>query len=148
MSVAKAEALTGSKKAAILLVLLGDDVATSIYRTLPQREVRLITEEIAELGFVAPETAGLVLEEYHDLTLTQDFLAQGGQDQASKMLVKAFGEQGAKDLLVQVSQAQEAGVQNMDTLQKTDPQQLAKFIQGEHPQTIALVLAHLSAKAA
>jgi len=148
MAAQKSEPLSGPRKAAILLVLLGDDAATSIYRTLPEHQVRLLTEQIAELDFVPPDTAGAVLEEYHNLSLTQDFVAQGGNDQASKMLVKAFGERGAKDLLEQVSQAQEAGVQSMDTLQKTDPQQLAKFIQGEHPQTIALVLAHLSAKAA
>ena len=148
MSAPKGDPLTGPRKAAILLVLLGDDIATTIYRALPENQVRVITEEIAELDFVPPEVAGNVLEEYHRLSLTQDFVAQGGHEQASKLLVRAFGEQGAKDLLDQVNQAQEASAQNLDALQKTDPQQLAKFIQGEHPQTIALVLAHLNAKAA
>ena len=64
------------------------------------------------------------------------------------MLVKAFGEQTARTLLDQVTKAQEASSQNLDTLQKTDPQQLVKFIQGEHPQTIALVMAHLNTRAA
>jgi len=148
MSAPKGDPLTGPRKAAILLVLLGDDIATTIYRALPENQVRVITEEIAELDFVPPEVAGNVLEEYHRLSLTQDFVAQGGHEQASKLLVRAFGEQGAKDLLDQVNQAQEASAQNLDALQKTDPQQLAKFIQGEHPQTIALVLALLNAKAA
>src|SRR2546426_11317625 len=130
MAAQKSEPLAGPRKAAILLVLLGDDAATSIYRSLPEHQVRVITEQIAELDFVAPETAGIVLEEYHKLTLTQDFVAQGGHEQASKLLVKAFGEQGAKDVLDQANRAQEASQQNLDTLQKTDPQQLAKFIQG------------------
>src|SRR5215470_14712641 len=104
----KSEPITGPRKVAILLVLLGDDAASSIYRSLPEHQVRVITEQIAELEFVPPETAGMVLEEYHKLSLTQDFVAKGGHDQASKMLVKAFGEQGAKDVLEQANKAQEA----------------------------------------
>jgi flagellar motor switch protein FliG len=87
-----------------------------------------------------------VLQEYHQLSLTQDYLAQGGQEYANQLLVKAFGKDGAKPLLEQVLQAQEASVANLDSLQKADPTQLVKFIEGEHPQTIALVLAHLGAR--
>jgi flagellar motor switch protein FliG len=140
--------LPGKKKAAILLVLLGEEVAASVYKNLPEVEVRLITQEIADLEYVSPDAASHVLQEYHRLTLTQEYLSQGGQEYASKLLVKAFGEAGAKSLLDDVLRAQEASAQNLDALQKTDPSQLAKFIQGEHPQTIALVLAHLNAKAA
>jgi flagellar motor switch protein FliG len=89
-----------------------------------------------------------VLKEDHELSLTQQYLAQGGPDYANKLLVKAFGEVEASALIEEVTRIQELSVQNLDTLQKADPQQLAKFIQGEHPQTIALVLAHLSPKAA
>jgi flagellar motor switch protein FliG len=115
---------------------------------LPETELRIITQEIAELDYVSPQTAAKVLEEYHELSLTQEYLAQGGPDYANKLLVKAFGDQGAQALIEEVSRAQELSAQNLDTLQKTDPQQLAKFIQGEHPQTIALVIAHLNTKAA
>jgi flagellar motor switch protein FliG len=140
--------MNGLRKAAVLLVLLGDEAAASLYKTLTEEDLRLLTQEIAELGYVSPEMAAQVLQEYHRLTITQEYLAQGGPDYATKVLVKAFGETGAKSLLDQVIQAQEAVARNLDTLQKADPQQLAKFIQGEHPQTIALVLAHLSAKTA
>ena len=140
--------LTGPRKAAILLIVLGDDAAKTVYQTLTETQLRVITQEIAELEYVSPEVANGVLQEYQRLSLTQAFVAQGGHDQASKLLVKAFGEQGAKNLLQEVTRAQEASAQNLDTLQKTDPQQLAKFIQGEHPQTIALILAHLNARAA
>jgi flagellar motor switch protein FliG len=140
--------ITGKRKAAILLVLLGDDAATHVYKNLPETELRIITQEIAELDYVSPQTAAKVLEEYHELSLTQEYLAQGGPDYANKLLVKAFGDQGAQALIEEVSRAQELSAQNLDTLQKTDPQQLAKFIQGEHPQTIALVIAHLNTKAA
>lgn len=141
-------AIAGKKKAAILLVLLGDDVAATVYKHLPDAEVRKITQEISDLEYISPEIASKVLREYHRLSLTQDYLAQGGQEFATKLLVKAFGEQGAQELLEEVNRAQEASVQNLDTLQKTDPHQLAKFIQGEHPQTIALILAHLNSKVA
>lgn len=141
-------ALNGRRKAAILLVLLGDDVAAGVYKMLPSTELREITQEIAELEYVSPKIATHVLEEYHKLALTQEYLAQGGMDYASKLLVKAFGEHGARALLEEVSKSQEASAQNLDTIQKTDPSQLVKFLQGEHPQTIALVLAHLNPRAA
>jgi len=140
--------LTGTRKAAILLVLLGDDVASLIYKNLSEEDLRVITQEISELSQISPEIAEAVLEEYHRLTVTQDYLLQGGPDYASRLLIRAFGEAGARSLLDQVTQAQEMGMRNISTLQKADPEQLAKFIQAEHPQTIALVLAHLSIKAA
>ena len=140
--------LTGTRKAAILLVLLGDEVASLIYKNLSEEDLRVITQEISDLSQISPEIAEAVLEEYHRLTLTQDYLLQGGPDYASRLLVRTFGEAGAKALLDQVTQAQEMGLRNISTLQKADPEQLAKFIQGEHPQTIALVLAHMSSKAA
>jgi len=140
--------LAGKRKAAILLVLLGDEVAATVYKHLPDSEVRQVTQEIAELEYISPDIAANVLREYHRLAITQDYLAQGGQEYARRLLVKAFGDQGARELLAEVGRAQEASAQNLDTLQKADPQQLAKFIQGEHPQTIALILAHLNAKVA
>jgi flagellar motor switch protein FliG len=140
--------MTGLRKAAILMVLLGDEAASALYRHLSEEGLRQVTAEIAELEYISPETAAGVLEEYHRLTLTQQYLAQGGPDYAQKLLVKAFGETGAQNLLAQVMQVQEARAHKLDSLQKADPQQLAKFVQGEHPQTIALVLAHLEPKSA
>ncbi len=142
------EQLTGKKKAAILLVLLGDEAAAGVYRSLPEEELRAITREISELEYISPELGAAVLTEYYKLSVTQNYLSQGGHEFASRLLIKAFGDQGAKVLIEEVTRAQEASAQSLDTLQKTDPRQLAQFIQGEHPQTIALVLAHLNAKAA
>lgn len=142
------EPLSGTRKAAILLVLLGDEAATRVYRTLPGTEVRTLTQEIAELDYVSAQVAADVMQDYQRLMMTQGYLAQGGQEYANKLLVRAFGEQTAKALLEEVGKAQEESAYSLDTVQKTDPQQLAKFIQGEHPQTIALILAHLNAKAA
>lgn len=140
--------LTGIRKAAILLVLLGDDAASEVFRHLSTPEVQRLTQEIAELSYISSEEAAHVLQEYHRLSLTQDYLAQGGQEYANQLLVKAFGKEGANALLEQVLQVQEANALNLDTLQKADPTQLVKFVEGEHPQTIALVLAHLGARTA
>ena len=139
---------TGLNKAAILMVLLGEDAASEIYRHLPPTEVEQITKEIAGLDYVNPEMGLVVLEEFHRLVLTGDYISQGGTDYANKLLVKAFGKEGARELLQQVSQAAEISGSRLDSLRKADPQQLAKFIEGEHPQTIALILAHLESKQA
>jgi flagellar motor switch protein FliG len=89
-----------------------------------------------------------ILEEFYKLGVTQDYVAQGGNEYAQKVLVKAFGEDGARQLLNQVSRAAEVSASKLDSLQRADPQQLAKFLAGEHPQTIALILAHFDAKPA
>lgn len=138
----------GLHKAAILLVLLGEEIASQIYRNLPEREIEGLTQEIAALDYIDPESALTVLEEYHRMAVTQEYLAQGGTDYARKLLVKAFGEEGAQQLLVQVTRAAEMSASKLDSLQKADPQQLAKFLEAEHPQTIALILAHLDSKQA
>lgn len=142
------EVLDGRRKAAILLVILGEDVATEIFRQLPQSDVELLTRSIAEMRHVDSSTALGVLEEYHRLALTESYVAQGGTDYAQKLLIKAFGEESAGLLLRQVTQAQESSAGQLASLQKSDPQQLARFLEGEHPQTIALILAHLEAKQA
>jgi flagellar motor switch protein FliG len=138
----------GAHKAAILLVLLGEDAASQIYRHLPPGEVEQITQEIARMQAVDSATALAVLEEFERLVMAGDYLAQGGADYANKLLIKAFGADGAKELLRQVSATAEVNSGRLDSLRKADPQQLAKFIEGEHPQTIALILAHLEAKQA
>ncbi len=138
----------GVRKAAIVLVMLGEEAASLIYRQLPPEEVEQVTKEIAGLGYVDSETALGVLEEFDRMVLTGHYLAQGGTEYANKLLIKAFGKEGAQELLRQVSQAAEQSATRLDSLQKADPLQLAKFIEGEHPQTVALVLAHVDAKQA
>jgi flagellar motor switch protein FliG len=144
----ESKSLSGIRKAAIFLVVLGDEAASAVYKNLPEEDLRNLTEEITELDFISPEIAANVLQEYHHLSMTQEYLAQGGPAYATQLLMKSFGEAGARSLLDQVMKAQEDASRNLVTLQKADPQQLAKFIQGEHPQTIALVLAHMSGKTA
>jgi len=138
----------GLQKAAILMVLLGEEAASHIYRNLPENDVQRLTRRIAELEHFKPAAAIAVLEEYYQLTLTQGYLAEGGPEYAQKLLVKAFGEGGAKRLLDQVSNAMEQNAVHLESLQDADPQQLAKFLEVEHPQTIALILAHLNSRQA
>src|SRR5581483_2264212 len=118
------------------------------YRHLAEHDLQQLTQAIAELEYVDPDTALTVLEEYHRMAITQDYLTQSGNDYAQKLLVKAFGDDGARQLLRQVSHAAEMSASKLDSLQKSDPQQLAKFLEGEHPQTIALIMAHLDPKQA
>lgn len=140
--------VSGVKKAAILMVLLGDEAAAEIYRYLSKDEVQKLTEEITELPAISPEIAAAVLEEYYQLMVTQSYLAQGGTEYATRLLISAFGEKDAKELLDQVLESQEARAGNLDSLQQADPQQLAKFLQDEHPQTISVILAHLGVRSA
>jgi len=140
--------LNGLRKAAVLLVLLGEEAAAGVYRNLSQAQVQRLTGEIAEMSAVQPEVAAGVLEEYYRLSLIRDHLAQGGDSYARNLLVKAFGGDGAKALLEQVSRAQDITARQLDALQKAEPEELALFLEGEQPQTIALVLAYLDAKSA
>jgi flagellar motor switch protein FliG len=98
------------------------------------------------MGRVAPEVAHEILEEYARMVSTPDRAIQGGTDVAKRVLVKAFGDSSAKDILQNVAQLQKESAGQLDALERADPTQLVKFLEGEHPQTIALVLAHLDAK--
>ena len=148
MSRALTQSKSGVRKAAILLVLLGEETASLIFRNLSESELQHVTQEISELVPVEPDEALAVLNEYHQLAMTQEYIAQGGLEYAERLLIKTLGPEGARAMLDAVSRAQELSASKLDSLQKADPQQLAKFLQGEHPQTIALILAHLDAKQA
>ncbi len=142
------ENLSGIRKAAVLLVAVGEDLAKEILRTLPENDVERITEELADLRGVSPELSADVIEEFWELLETQGFVVHGGLDYASRLLMDTFGKQRADDLLMLVRRSQEAAQGNLAQLQRTDPQQLGKMLDSEHPQTIALVLAHLDPRKA
>jgi flagellar motor switch protein FliG len=137
----------GARKAAILCMALGDDVASSIFKYLDEDEVQDITKELASLTRVTSEMADDVLEEFYQLMLARTFVVNGGIDYAKRLLVKSFGPEIAKRLLDKITRSLEATV-GFEALQKVDPQQLSKLFQNEHPQTVALVLAHLDASTA
>jgi len=140
--------LSGVRKAAILLVAVGEELAKEILRCLPENDVQQITEELADLRGITPELSAEVLEEFWLLLDTQNFVIHGGMDYASRVLVEAFGKQRADDMMALMRRSQEASQGNLAKLQRTDPQQLGKLLDSEHPQTIALVLAHLDPRRA
>ena len=135
--------LNGVRKAAVLLVAVGEELAKEILRDLPEADVQRLTEELADLRGITPDLATEILEEFWQLLETQNFMVHGGIDYASRLLMETFGKARAEDLLMLVRRSQEAAQGNLAKLQRTDPQQLGKLLDSEHPQTIALVLAHL-----
>jgi len=127
---------------------VGEDLAKEILRALPEPDVQRLTEELADLRGITPEISAEIMEEFWQLLETQNFMVHGGLDYASRLLVDAFGKERADDLLMLVRRSQEAAQGNLAKLQRTDPQQLGKLLDTEHPQTIALVLAHLDPRRA
>jgi flagellar motor switch protein FliG len=142
------EQLTGIRKAAMLLILLGDKTSAEIIKLLSEEEVHLVSREITRLDSISAEHAETLLEEFYQMNMAHDFVVRGGMDYAKKMLQQAFGPEVSKKLIDRLSKSMGGEYANLDLLQKVDPQQLAKFIHNEHPQTIALVLSHLNATAA
>ena len=140
--------MSGVRKAAVLLVAVGEELAKEVLRALPEADVQILTEELADLRGITPEMSAGILEEFWGLLDTQNFMTHGGLDYASRLLQETFGKARADDLLMLVRRSQEEAHGNLAKLQRTDPQQLGKLLDSEHPQTIALVLAHLDPKRA
>jgi flagellar motor switch protein FliG len=138
------EQLPGLRKAAILLVMIGDDASSEILRQLDEDEIQDISKEIARVQALTPEEAEGVLEEFYNMSMAHEYVVKGGIDYARKILVAAFGPEHAKKMLDRLMKTLGNETLSFDALQKTDPQQLAKFIHSEHPQTIALILSHLN----
>ncbi len=141
--------VSGLKRAAILMVLLGDEASASIFRHLDEQEIQEVSKEISRLGKIETEAADQILDEFHKMTMAAALQARGGSEFARKLLVKAFGSDSSRKLLDRLNISLQSSLASFDSLSKADPAQLSKFIQAEQPQTIALVLAHLnSAQAA
>ena len=138
----------GIRKAAILLVALAEELANTIFKNLSDYDVRRITNEITHLGEVPPLQTTQVLTEFYGLLETREHMVRGGADYAMKLLTESFGAERAKVLLSQVKGLQARSAGDLALLQKLDPQQLSKFLENEHPQTMSLVLAHLDSKRA
>jgi flagellar motor switch protein FliG len=148
MSAVERTASSGAQKAAILLSILGDEEAAPILRNLPKDDLERVTEEVANLAPVPIEVTMQVLEEYQELIAAQEFIAVGGQDRAIRLLVKAFGENGAKSMVERLTRKDNGRPFKLEGLKKAEPQQLARFLAGEHAQTKALVVGHLEPKQA
>jgi len=134
--------MSGREKAAILYMALGAEQSAKITQRLSQEEVELISLEIAKLNRVEPEHAENVLMEWIEIAVAGEAVATGGVDYAREVLDKAFGPSKAKEILKRIM-GQLADTAGLQRLRNADPQQIANMLRGEHPQTIALILAHL-----
>jgi flagellar motor switch protein FliG len=138
----------GIRKAAILMIILGDQISGEILRQMDEEEVQAIGNEVARITSISNDQAEGVLEEFYQMSMAREFVLKGGIDYAKKMLMNAFGPEHARKLVDRLVKTLGSELASFDTLQKADPQQLAKFIHNEHPQTIALILSHLNASQA
>lgn len=140
--------ISGARKAAILMVAVGDELGKKLIQNLPEADVQRVTEELANLKNVPPQLSFEVVREFYEMLETQQYMMHGGIEYATRLLVESFGKQRAEDLLALVRRAQEESHGNLSMLQLVDPSHLGKFLDGEHPQTVALVLAHLDPRRA
>ena len=133
--------LTGRQKAAIFLVTLGSEISAEIFKHLREDEIEALTFEIARLDTIEPDERDSVLMEFKELMMAQDFITSGGIDYARELLEKSLGSQKAVDIINRLTSSLQ--VRPFDFIRRTDPAHLLNFIQQEHPQTIALILAYL-----
>ena len=138
--------IPGLRKAAILMVAVGDELAKVFLKSLSIGDVQQVTDEITRLGEVPQAQLTQVLTEFYGLLETEQYMVRGGPDYASRLLTQAFGQERAAEMLLEVQGVREKTHGDLAMLQKMDPHQLSKFLENEHPQTVALVLAHLDPK--
>ncbi len=133
--------LNGRQKAAIFLVTLGSEISSEIFKHMREDEIETLTFEIARLESIDSEDRDRVLQEFQELMMAQDFITSGGIDYARELLEKSLGSQKAVDIINRLTSSLQ--VRPFDFIRRTDPTHLLNFIQQEHPQTIALILAYL-----
>jgi len=134
--------LSGVRKAAILTLMVGETTASAMFKHLNEDEIEAVAREVAIVGQISPETSAATLEEFHTMWRASEYVTRGGVEYAQKLLIKTLGPDMARRVLDRVVKSFESTVA-FSNLERADPQQLSKFVLSEHPQTIALLLAHL-----
>jgi len=132
---------TGRQKAAIFLVTIGSEISSEIFKYLREDEIETLTFEIARLETIDAEQKDAILSEFQELMQASQFISTGGIDYARELLEKSLGSQKAIDIINRLTSSLQ--VRPFDFIRRTDPAHLLNFIQQEHPQTIALILAYL-----
>lgn len=135
--------MAGIRKAAIVSLLLGEEASAEVFRHLTEEEIELLAKEVSALGPVSSQVSEKVLEEFHQTAVAAEYINRGDVDYARRVLNKTLGPEAARRVMDRVLRSFQSTV-GFTALEKADPQQLSKFILGEHPQTIALILAHLN----
>ncbi len=134
--------LKGLQKAAVLLIALGPERSSQIFKHLKEDEIEELTLEIANTRSVTPQVKEQVINEFYEVCLAQQYIAEGGIGYARDLLEKALGAEKAMDVIGKLTASLQ--VKPFEFVRKTDASQLINFIQDEHPQTIALILSYLS----
>ena len=137
----KEQAMTGTEKAAVLLIALGPEKSASIFKHLKEDEIETLTLEIANTRSVSPKMKEEVIDEFYQVCLAQQYIAEGGIGYAKELLEQALGAEKAMEVINRLTASLQ--VRPFEFIRKTDPSQLLNFIQDEHPQTIALILSYL-----
>ena len=140
------EKLNGLQKSAILLISLGPERSAGIFKHLKEEEIEELTLEIANTRSVTPQVKELVINEFYEVCLAQQYIAEGGITYAKELLEHALGAEKAIEVISKLTASLQ--VKPFEFVRKIDASQLLNFIQDEHPQTIALVLSYLSASQA
>lgn len=138
--------LKGREKAAMLLVSLGPEVASKVYKNLDESTIEMLTMEIAGLRKIQSSQREEVLREAQELLLAKEYMTQGGVDYAKKLLEASLGPERAQEILRRITASLQ--VRPFDFIRQTDPQQILAFVQNEHPQTIALIISYMEPKQA
>ena len=147
MAVQTQTVLGGVTKAAIVMLLLGEDATSEVFRHLSEDEIERLAKEMAELGQVSAKMSESVLDEFHQTVVASEFATRGDIGYARRILEKTLGPEAARRILDRVMRSFQSTA-GFKSLTAVDPEQLSKFILGEHPQTIALILAHLNSASA
>jgi len=133
--------ISGIQKAAILLITLGPERSANIFKHLREDEIEALTLEIANTRSVSAATKDMVLDEFYEICLAQQYIAEGGINYAKELLEKALGPEKAREVIGKLTASLQ--VRPFEFVRKADATQLLNFIQDEHPQTIALILSYL-----
>ncbi len=133
---------SNQQKAAILFIALGPEYSAKLFQHLDDDEIERITLEIASLKKVTSEQKAAVVSEFYQMAMAKDYISSGGLEYAQSVLEKALGSDKAMDIINRLTTSLQ--VRPFDFLRKTDASQLLNFIQNEHPQTIALIMAYLA----
>jgi len=134
--------LNGVQKAAILLITLGPDKAANVFKHLKEDEIEQLTLEIANTRSVSQSLKEEILDEFYEVCLAQQYIAEGGIGYAKDLLEKALGSDKAMEVIGKLTASLQ--VRPFEFIRKIDASQILNFIQEEHPQTIALILSYLS----
>ncbi|QMV17525.1 flagellar motor switch protein FliG [Granulicella sp. 5B5] len=138
--------LNGARKAAILLSVLGEDIAAEVFRNLKGAELQRVADALSNLGPVSVDVSLRIVEEYLQRNKDQDYESQGGLEMVKRLLVRSLGEEEANAIVQRLSKSRESTP--IERLQRTDAAKLARFLEAEHPQTVALVLGQLGERQA